>query len=80
MIVLAVRHGRVPLCWRYLDFERIMQLNRRFEVTPLKTPRANNQQLSFLAKTQAAGSAQAWVDWKRALLAFALLRAELPSE
>ena len=43
MMVLAVRHGRVPLCWRYYDFDRIMQLIRKFEVTPLKTPRAVNQ-------------------------------------
>lgn len=49
MLVLAVRHGRVPLCWRYHDFERIMQLVRKFEVTPLKSPRGANQQLSFLA-------------------------------
>ena len=71
----AVKRGLVPRSWRYLDYGKIAGLATRFEKTPFQA--VAGPPASILRG--GAASAPTWVDWKQALLTFALLRSSVPT-
>lgn len=75
VVFKAVKRGLVPLAWRYYDYSRIAGITRQFERTPFSTGKSQPTALLQEGKTDAS----AWVDWKQALLSFALLKSYVPT-
>ena len=39
IIVKAIRQGSVPLCWRYHEIQMLLNVVKKFEMTPVRSPR-----------------------------------------
>jgi hypothetical protein len=35
IMLMAMRAGKIPLCWKYLSFDKLSQLTSRFSMQPL---------------------------------------------
>jgi len=35
IMMMAMRCGKIPLCWKYLSFDKLSQLTTRFNMQPL---------------------------------------------
>lgn len=75
IIFKAVKRGQVPLSWKYLDYGKIAGIAKQFETTPFKA--VKSQPTALLQEGKATAST--WVDWKQALLSFALLKSPVPT-
>ena len=86
-LVIAFRHGSIPLTWKYEPFEKISNFSQRFQITPLQGPTQNDnespkmyQSKLGLAATGTQGHSNHWINWKMALTFFALLNSPFPTE
>lgn len=84
ILVLALRQGRVPLCWKYINFEQITFWANKFAIQPLGelSQKAADSPTMYQSQSKSLNSAalRTWVDWKKIMTFFVLLGSPIPNE
>ena len=91
LMSLSFRHGKVPLVWKFMQFDKIAKLAQKFAEAPLPVLTSGiqspTQYKSQLGKSMSKSFASkdddprgSWVNWKKVLTCFCLLNTQLPTE
>ena len=83
--MLTLRQGRVPLIWKYMNFEKLSSLTAKFGESPLpaltegEAPTQYQSQLGTQLSQNQLDPTRQWVNWKRVLTYFTLLNSSVPT-
>lgn len=75
ILTLALRQGRVPLKWKFLDYSQISNLTSKFFTLSL-----SQEAQKLDGKTPHNTESKAFVNWKQAMTYFTLMNSNVPSE
>jgi len=90
LMVVAFRQGRVPLTWKYVNFDKISGLISKFAVMPLVGQNSGENDSPMMYKPkQGLGlssngftgiNSRTWIDWQTVITFFALMNSCIPNE